>query len=162
MIVLLILALAAAVEIAVLIVVGDAIGVLPTIGLLILASVLGGVLLRHEGARTLSALHEAARTRRPPHRELADGVLLAAAGVLIVLPGFVSDALGILCLLPPTRALLRRRLIRAATAPSPARFGQGNVVDGEVVDQEPPAGPASWQPLPGGPHRRADRPGDTR
>lgn len=159
--VLLILALAAAVEIAVLIVVGGAIGVLPTIGLLVLASVLGGVVLRREGSRTLAALSEAARTRRPPHRELADGVIIAASGVLIVVPGFVSDALGLLCLLPPTRALLRRRLVRLAGGPRSVRFGNENVVDGEVVDEDRPR-PASFGTFPGDPARRTGRPGDAR
>lgn len=146
--VLLILCLAAVVEIAVLVVVGDAIGVLPTIGLLVLASVVGALLLRREGSRTLAALREAMRTRRAPHRELADGVLIAAGGVFIMLPGFVSDALGLLCLLPPSRAMLRRRLMRTASRRAgPPRFARGSVVDGEVVDQPPRSGP--FPRLPG-------------
>ncbi|MGH3978237.1 MAG: FxsA family protein [Pseudonocardiaceae bacterium] len=136
--VLLILLVAAAVEVAVLVAVGDAIGVLPTIGLLLLASLVGAWLLRREGTRTIGAFSEAVRTRRPPHRELVDGVLIAAGGVLIVVPGFVSDALGLLLLLPPTRALLRRRMLRSASRATPPRFTPGGVVDGEVVD--PPTG----------------------
>lgn len=132
--VLLILLVAATVEIAVLIAVGDAIGVLPTVGLLLLASLVGTWLLRREGARTLHAFTTAARTRRPPHRELVDGVLIATGGVLIVLPGFVSDVLALLLLLPPSRALLRRRLLRSASLHTPPRFAPGQVVDGEVVD----------------------------
>lgn len=151
--ILLFLLIAAAVEVTVLVVVGGAIGVLPTIGLLLLASLLGAWLLRHEGRRTLHAFTEAVRTRRPPHRELIDGVLIAAGGVLIVLPGFVSDVIALLVLLPPTRALLRRRMLRSATFATPPRFpGQAvpgqrvdhDVVDGEVVEGEvvdPPADP---------------------
>jgi UPF0716 family protein affecting phage T7 exclusion len=135
--ILLILLIAAVVEVAVLVAVGDAIGVLPTIGLLLLASLVGAWLLRHEGRRALHAFTEAARTRRPPHRELVDGVLIAAGGVLIVLPGFVSDVIALLLLLPPTRALLRRRLLRSAPTP---HFG-GDVTDrpvtGEVRDLPP-------------------------
>lgn len=146
--VLLILLLAAAVEITVLVLVGDAIGVLSTIGLLIIASLVGAWLLRREGTRALRALQDAALHRRPPHQELTDGVLIAMAGVLVVLPGFVSDAVALLLLLPPTRALLRRRLLRSAqlragavtwqpgprTGPSTGQVIDGDVIDGEVID----------------------------
>jgi UPF0716 protein FxsA len=143
--VLLILLAATIVELAVLVAVGHAIGVLATIGLLIVASLVGAVLLRHEGARTLRAFIEALRTRRPPHRELLDGMLIAAAGVLIVLPGFVSDALGLLLLLPPTRALVRRRLLRSASRRTPVHFASGSVVDAEVVDESPAPRSASGE-----------------
>jgi UPF0716 protein FxsA len=92
-------------------------------------------LLRREGARTLAAFVEALRTRRPPHRELLDGMLIAAAGVLIVLPGFVSDVLGLLLLLPPTRALVRRRILRSASRRAPVPFAPGAVVEGEVINE---------------------------
>ncbi len=136
--ILLILLVAAVVEVAVLVAVGDAIGVLPTIGLLLLASLVGAWLLRREGTRTLRAFTEAARTRRPPHRELIDGVLIAASGVLIVLPGFVSDVIALLMLLPPTRALLRRRILRSARRSTPPRFARGGVVPGVVVTGDVP------------------------
>lgn len=134
--ILLILLVATAVELAVLIAVGHAIGILATIGLLVLSSLIGAILLRREGSRTLSAFVAAVRTRRPPHRELLDGILIAAAGVLIVLPGFVSDGLGLLLLLPPIRALVRRRMLRSASRHAP-QFAPGGVVEGEVVDDPP-------------------------
>lgn len=137
--ILLILLVVTVVELTVLIVVGKAIGVLATIGLLILASLVGAALLRREGMRTLIAFREAVSTRRPPHRELIDGMLIAAAGVFIVLPGFVSDVLGLLLLVPPTRALVRRRMLRSAVRPTPARFTP--VVEGEVVDEPPTPSP---------------------
>jgi UPF0716 protein FxsA len=136
--VLLILLVAAFVELTVLVVVGNAIGVLATLGLLLLASLVGAALLRREGTRTLVAFNDALRTRRPPHREVIDGMLLAAAGALIVLPGFVSDVLGLLLLLPPTRALVRRRLLRSADRGAPAQFASGEVIEGEVVDEPSP------------------------
>ncbi len=136
--VLLVLLVATTIELTVLIAVGHAIGVLATIGLLILASLVGAALLRREGARTLGAFAEAVRTRRPPHRELVDGMLIATAGVLIVLPGFVSDLVGLLLLLPPTRALVRQRMLRSASLHTPPIYPPGAVVEGEVVD-EPPA-----------------------
>lgn len=112
--VLLALLVALVVEVAVVVTVGGAIGLLPTLALLLLAGLLGAWLLRREGVRTLGALNDAVRSRRVPQREVADGVLLAAAAVLVVLPGFVSDVLGLLLLLPPTRAVARRWLLRAA------------------------------------------------
>ncbi len=135
--VLLVLLVVTAMELTVLIAVGHAIGVLATIGLLIIASLVGAVLLRREGARTLGAFADAVRTRRPPHRELVDGMLIAFAGVLIVLPGFVSDVVGLLLLLPPTRALVRKRMLRSASLHTPPLYAPGAVVEGEVVDDPP-------------------------
>ncbi len=143
--VLLALFVAAAVEVAVLVAVGDAIGVLPTIGLLILASVVGAWLLRREGTRTLAAFRNAVRTRRPPHRELVDGVLIVAAGVLIVLPGFISDVLALLLLLPPTRSLVRGRILRSASRRAPVHRRAGAVIEGEVLDERPPGRAASGE-----------------
>lgn len=134
--ILLILLVATAIELAVLVAVGHAIGILATIGLLILSSLVGATLLRREGARTLAAFVEAIRSRRPPHHELLDGMLVAAAGVLIVVPGFVSDGLGLLLLLPPLRALVRRRMLRSVSQRTSARVVPGAVVDGEVVEGE--------------------------
>ncbi len=133
-----VLLIATIVELAVLIAVGHAIGVLATIGLLILTSLVGTALLRREGARALGAFVEALRARRAPHRELLDGMLITAAGVLVVVPGFVSDVLGLLLLLPPIRGLVRRRILRSASRRTPARYAPGDVVEGEIVD-EPPA-----------------------
>ncbi|RLK62334.1 FxsA family protein [Actinokineospora cianjurensis] len=131
--ILLIVLLAVAAEITVMVSVGSAIGVLPTIGLLIAATLLGGFLLRREGARTLAALREAVFLRRTPEREVVDGVLIAAAGVLVVLPGFISDVLALLLLLPPTRALLRNRIIRRAERSRPVIVVDSVVVDPDAV-----------------------------
>jgi UPF0716 protein FxsA len=136
--VLLVLLVAAIVELTVLVAVGHAIGVLATVGLLILGSLVGGALLKREGGRTLAAFVAALRTRRAPHRELIDGILIAAAGVLIVAPGFVSDVLGLLLLLPPIRALVRRRMMRSVSLRTPVRLRPAAVIEGEIVD-EPPA-----------------------
>ncbi|MGH3914698.1 MAG: FxsA family protein [Pseudonocardiaceae bacterium] len=133
--VLLILLVVTLVELGVLIAVGNTIGVWLTIGLLLLASVVGAALLRREGTRTLIAFNEALRNRRPPHREVLDGMLIAVAAVFIVLPGFVSDFLGLLLLLPPTRALVRHRMLRSAERGAPGHFAPGVVIEGEVVDE---------------------------
>ena len=136
--VLLVLLAATIIELTVLIAVGHAIGVLNTIALLIIASLVGAALLRREGAKTLAAFVEALRTRRPPHQELLDGMLIAAAGVLIVMPGFVSDVLGLLLLLPPIRALVRQRILRSTSLNTPGGYRSDTVIEGEVVDDPPP------------------------
>ncbi|MEU6132523.1 FxsA family protein [Saccharopolyspora sp. NPDC047091] len=102
------------VEISVLVLVGSTIGVLPTIALLFGGAFLGSWLLRREGRRSLQAFNEAATQRKAPDREVADGVLVVAGGLLIALPGFVSDVVGLVLLLPMTRSLVRRRLQRRA------------------------------------------------
>ncbi|HEU5473476.1 MAG TPA: FxsA family protein [Actinophytocola sp.] len=133
--ILLLLLLATFVEITVLVLVGNAIGLLPTILLLILASVAGVWLLRREGARTITAYQRAMRERRVPHREMLDGLLIAVAGVLVMVPGFVSDVLALALLLPPVRAMVTRRLTAAAERRvRSARQGGAIVVDSTVVD----------------------------
>lgn len=135
--VLLLLFLAMVVEITVLVIVGNAIGLLATILLLIAASVIGMWLLRREGTRTFAAFQEAVRTRRVPHREMVDGVLIAASGVLILIPGFVSDVLALALLFPPTRSLLTKRITRRAEqAARSARFNGAVVVDSIIIDTD--------------------------
>ena len=94
--------------------VGDALGILPTLGLLLLDSVLGGVLMRSQGRAAWRRFNAALSERRPPAREVLDGVLVIFGGALLLTPGFLTDAVGLLLLLPPTRALVRRALSRAA------------------------------------------------
>ncbi len=96
------------VELYVLIQVGELIGVLPAIGLLLAVSILGGWLVRREGARAWQAFRTATGEGRVPGREVADGALVMLGGALLLTPGFVTDVFGLLLLLRPTRALLRR------------------------------------------------------
>ncbi|ROP35286.1 UPF0716 protein FxsA [Saccharothrix texasensis] len=136
-----------AVEVTALVAAYGAWGLLPTLGLLLLGGVVGSVLLRREGARAVAAFSEAVRTRRAPHQEVADGVLIAAAAFLIILPGFVSDVVGLVLLFPPARRVLSRRIARRAEERERAmvlnvRYGQhpmagGVVVDGDVVEVRP-------------------------
>ena len=100
------------VEIYVAIQVGHAIGVLNTIGLLLLLSFVGAWLTRHEGFVVLRRLRAQLAAGGTPTRELIDGVLVLTAGVLMLTPGFVTDAIGLLILFPPTRAPLRAYLRR--------------------------------------------------
>src|ERR671929_1202527 len=99
-------------ELAVIIEVGQAIGVWWTIALLIADSLLGSMLMRSQGRAAWRRLGEALRAGRPPAREVLDGALVVFGGALLVTPGFISDVLGLLLLLPPTRAVVRRVLVR--------------------------------------------------
>src|ERR1700742_629371 len=99
-------------ELALLIQVGEWIGVWWTIGLLIADALLGSWLLRSQGRAAWRRFNEAMAQGRIPHREVVDGVLVIFGGVLLLCPGFITDIFGILFLFPPTRVLLRGLLIR--------------------------------------------------
>lgn len=107
------------VEIYLLIQVGQVIGALPTVLLLVGLSVLGGVLLRREGTRAWRAVRDAVRAGRVPTAEVADGALVLTGGALLLTPGFLTDAVGLLCVLPGSRTVVRRVL----TAVVARRFG---------------------------------------
>jgi UPF0716 protein FxsA len=98
------------VELYVIIQVGQAIGVLPTLALLLADAVLGSLLLRHQGRGAWRRFNEALAQGRFPAREVADGVMIAVGGTLLLAPGFVTDAFGLILLIPPTRAIVRRLL----------------------------------------------------
>ena len=98
------------VEIYVIIQIGSLIGVWPTIALLLADAVLGSLLLRHQGRGAWRRFNAALAERRFPGREVADGLLIAVGGTLLLTPGFVTDILGAIFLIPPTRALVRRLL----------------------------------------------------
>ena len=101
-----------AIEIFVLIEVGDAIGWLLAVVVLLGTSVLGAQLLRIQGRSAIERVSLAVSEHRAPARAAIDGLLGFLGSVLLVIPGFVTDALGALLLLPPARALTRRWLSR--------------------------------------------------
>ena len=92
--------------------VGEAIGVLPTIALLIADSILGSVLMRSQGRAAWRRFNAAVAEGRVPGREVIDGALIIFGGALLLTPGFFTDAIGLALLLPPTRAVIRRTLLR--------------------------------------------------
>jgi len=129
-------------EIFVLIQVGQVIGPWWTIGLLILDSIIGSWLIRREGGRAWSALRQAIEGGRMPARELADAGLILVGGTLMLSPGFVTDAVGLLLILPVTRPFARRLLTRVVerrllSGPGngrrPGPPAGGPVVQGDVV-----------------------------
>jgi UPF0716 protein FxsA len=103
-------------ELYVIIQIGHAIGVLNTLGLLFLVSFAGAWLMKREGLSTLRRAQRQLDAGVMPGRELTDGALIVLAGALLLAPGFITDAVGLLLLLPPvragTRAVLRRRFER--------------------------------------------------
>jgi UPF0716 protein FxsA len=102
------------VELYVIIQIGGLIGVLPTLGLLLADALLGSLLLRHQGRGAWRRFNQALAERRFPGREVADGLMIAIGGTLLLTPGFVTDIFGVLLLLPPTRAIARSLLRRYA------------------------------------------------
>jgi UPF0716 protein FxsA len=98
------------VELYVLIQVGQAIGIVPTLLILLADALLGSWLFKSQGRKTWQAFRLALVERRLPAAEVADGALVIVGGAFLLTPGFVTDVIGLLCLLPPTRAALRRAL----------------------------------------------------
>jgi UPF0716 protein FxsA len=135
-------------ELALLIQVGQLIGVWWTIGLLIADALLGSWLLRAQGRAAWRRFNEALASGRVPHREVVDGVLVIFGGVLLLTPGFITDVFGVLFLFPPTRILLRRLLVRrgalrlvgampGTSSPPNGRFRYPDDVEGTAVDVDP-------------------------
>jgi UPF0716 protein FxsA len=125
--------------------VGDAIGVLPTFLLLALDSVLGALLLRAQGRAVWRRFNEAMAAGRIPHREVIDGVLVIFGGAFLLTPGFLTDIVGLLLLLPPTRSHFRRiavrrlgRRVAAGVADRPDR--QSWDVDGTATEHDAASG----------------------
>lgn len=98
-------------ELAVILQVADGIGIPETIALLLVVSAVGGWLCKREGLGVLRRIQRGLERHELPTRELADGGLILLAGALLVTPGFLTDVLGILLLLPPTRAVFRGVLL---------------------------------------------------
>lgn len=138
-------------ELYVIIQVGGSIGVLPTLALLILDSILGTILFRSQGRAAWMRFNRALAQGRVPGREVFDGAMVILGGALLITPGFITDVFGLICLIPPTRALVRRLLAGMARRrmsvtwryagdwqpPRPGGNGPGN----------PPPGPG-WRPGP--------------
>ena len=135
-------------ELAVLIQVGQLIGVWWTIALLFADAIIGSMLLRSQTRIAWRRFNEALSAGRVPHREVVDGVLVIFGGVLLLTPGFITDIFGVLFLFPPTRILLRRLLVRrgalklvgaipGTSTPPNGRFRHPDDVEGTAVDIDP-------------------------
>ncbi len=134
-------------ELAVLIKVGSAIGVLPTLLLVIGTAVLGSVLLRVAGVATAWRAREKLARGELPEQEVIEGLMIAVGGGLLLLPGFISDLIGLLCLIPFTRRLLIAGLLRRVQAQAERQRAfaddlsaaprQANVIEGEYQRRDP-------------------------
>ena len=117
------------VELLVILQVGQALGALNTIAILVLVSVVGAWLVRREGLGVLRRAQARVHAGAVPGTELIDGVLILFAGALLLTPGFLTDVAGILLLLPPVRAGLRASaawsLMRRARSYEARRLWQG-------------------------------------
>jgi UPF0716 protein FxsA len=133
------------IELFVLIQVGQLVGALPTVVALLVISVVGAVLVKAEGLRAWVRFRAAVQEARLPAKEVVDGALLLLAGALLLTPGFVTDGIGLLCLLPPSRALINRALrsrvrmsMGLGSIPGrddrPRTHDDGGDLDVEVVD----------------------------
>ncbi len=163
-------------ELYVIIQVGDAIGVGPTLFLLLADALLGSLLLRHQGRAAWIRFNRALAEGRVPHKEVFDGVLIIFGGALLITPGFLTDILGLIFLIPPTRALIRRfsaRFVRRRLALGDAVWSFGTSTRGPGPGPRPapngPAGPGRrpgpddpfrWEEPPAPPRRTGPRPDD--
>lgn len=132
-------------ELYVIIKVGELIGVLPTLILLLADAVGGSLLLKHQGRGAWRRFNEALAARRFPGKEVVDGVLIVIGGTLLLTPGFITDVFGVFFLLPPTRALTRR-LLRRYTVGRFTVVGVGG--PGTFGQTGGPFGPGAGEPSP--------------
>jgi UPF0716 protein FxsA len=138
--------------------VGRSIGAPATLGLLLLISVAGTVLVRVQGLAAWRSLNRSLRAGEPPSPDLANAATRVVAGMLLILPGFVTDVVAVLLLLPLTRSVVRRPLERSFRAAAqqrvtllgtfPAGYGRGpatgrgpgygrpDVVEGEIIEDD--------------------------
>ncbi len=143
----LLLIVAPLVELAVFVQVSQWIGLLNALAFLILVSLVGVLIVRHQGLGVIRRVRDQARAGNLPAAELVDGLLIFIAGVLLILPGFVSDFVGLLLLLPPTRAFVRRRIQKrysvriAARVVSTVRPPRRVTNESDAVVLPPPALP---------------------
>ena len=99
-------------ELYVIIQIGSAIGVVPTLALLIADSLLGAALARSQSRAAWERFNAALAAGRVPGREVFDGAMIILGGALLLTPGFITDIFGLILLIPPTRALIRGLLGR--------------------------------------------------
>ncbi|MGY3870787.1 FxsA family protein [Aeromonas crassostreae] len=140
-------------ELTVMIQVGTVIGALPTVVLIVLTAMVGSALVRRQGLKTLLEAQQRMQLGEMPARELLGGMLLALAGLLLIVPGFVTDLLGLLLLLPPLRGRLADKLVKGVRVqgamggfPSQEGFGTspeprlhdrpGTTIEGEFERKE--------------------------
>lgn len=142
------------IEIAVFVVVGQKIGVLATVGLVLVTTVAGAILLRLQGFGIVTRMRRTLDEGRLPGRELVHGVMVLAAGILLLTPGFVTDALGLLLFVPVVRdavwAFVKNRIV--IISGTEARGGyhyehrRTRTIDLDTQDYTANSSPSPWRP----------------
>lgn len=146
------------IEIGLFIQVGGFLGLWPTLGIVILTALVGTTLVRSQGLSAIADIQQNISSFKDPTESLAHGAMILAAGLLLLTPGFFTDAFGISLLLPPVRKVFynwaRSRIhvqhMTGASRPTPDHPAQGDTIDAEYVeidesDQQPPNGrPSKW------------------
>jgi UPF0716 protein FxsA len=130
-------------EVWLLVKVGQQLGLLQTVLILIAEAIIGALLMRHEGSRAWKALNDAFTQGKVPTGELADAALILVGGILLMLPGFLTDIIGFVFLLRWTRPVARkiiaffvaRRISRLGIPVMRARLDTDNLIQGETVEQ---------------------------
>jgi UPF0716 protein FxsA len=131
------------IEIAVFIYVGQAIGVWKVIALVILSAILGALLLRYQSISVLRKINRDIRQGKAPEAGLVDGVLIVVGAILLIVPGFVTDAIGLVLMIPFVRSGIRhfvRSRIKVTSFRTGGRRGRGprrGAGDDGVVDLSP-------------------------
>ena len=141
-------------ELFVIIKVGGLIGVWPTLALLLADALVGSLLLRHQGRGAWRRFNAAIAERRFPGREVADGVMIVIGGTLLLTPGFITDVFGLVFLIPPTRAIIRklgrgyftRRFVVVGMSSRAAGAAARHYDFDATAEEAPPNGAASPQP----------------
>ena len=126
-------------EIFLLIEVGGVIGVAPTIGLVVLTAVAGAVLVRAQGFSTILQVRRSMEAGEVPAVAIIEGIFLLLAGALLLTPGFLTDAIGFGCLVPPLRRalvvrLIETRIVRTHSSGPVSR--RGHVIEGEFERED--------------------------
>lgn len=116
------------IEIAFFVVIGNTIGLWPTLAGVLLTAVAGSLILRWQGLQLFNEIRSSMGAGRLPARALADAMMVAVAGVLLLTPGYFSDLLGILLLIPPVRTLIYRYLagrVQVVSTSTTSSYGFG-------------------------------------
>ena len=138
-------------ELYVIIQVAQEIGIIWTIALLLADSIIGTMLMRSQGRAAWRRFNEATAAGRIPAREVADGALIILGGAFLLTPGFLTDIIGFLLLIPPTRAIFRRSIV--------GLFARRSLI-GYVGMRGGPHAERAWRQRRGGGGQNGAPPGD--
>jgi len=125
------------IEIAVFIIVGGRLGVMPTLALLLGFMLAGIILLRVQGKGLLQRIRQELESGRTPDREIIEGLMIVMASILLIIPGFVSDLIGVLLFLPPIRAIFWRYMSKYVISSMkiyPRSSKDGQKFNGDIID----------------------------